>query len=101
MDKKFTKEQIEKMLKNSTEEIVEDSENLVDEYGNVFDIDKIINQVETDIKKKYPKVNFRWSEFEIARAKKIAKELGMPYQTYIKSLLKQGMDNDERRLKQM
>ncbi len=101
MKEKFTKEQIEEMLKNSTEEIVEDSTDVVDEFGSVYNIDEVIIQAETDVKKKYPKVNFRWSEFEIARAKKIAKELGMPYQTYIKSLLKQGMDNDERRLKQM
>lgn len=101
MNEKFTKEQIEEMLKNSTEEIVEETGDLIDEFGNVYNIDNVINQAETDIKKKYPKVNFRWSEFEIARAKKIAKELGMPYQTYIKTLLKQGMDNDERRLKQM
>ena len=101
MNEKFAKEQIEEMLKNSTEEIVEETGDLIDEFGNVYNIDNVINQAETDIKKKYPKVNFRWSEFEIARAKKIAKELGMPYQTYIKTLLKQGMDNDERRLKQM
>ena len=101
MKEKFTKEQIEEMLKNSTDEIVEDSTDVVDEFGSVYNIDEVIIQAETDVKKKYPKVNFRWSEFEIARAKKIAKELGMPYQTYIKSLLKQGMDNDERRLKQM
>jgi len=98
MKEKFSKEQIEEMLKNSAEEIVEDSTDLVDEFDNVHNIDKVISQAENDIKKKYPKVNFRWSEFEIARAKKIAKELGMPYQTYIKSLLKQGMDNDEQRL---
>lgn len=101
MKEKFTKEQIEQMLNTSTEEIVEDSSDLVDEFGNVHDVDEVITNAENDVKKKYPKVNFRWSEFEIARAKKIAKELGMPYQTYIKSLLKQGMDNDERRLQQM
>lgn len=101
MKEKYTKEQIEQMLNSSTEEIVEDSSDLVDEFGNTHNIDEVINQSEESIKKKYPKVNFRWSEFEIARAKKIAKELGMPYQTYIKSLLKQGMDNDERRLQQM
>lgn len=101
MKEKFTKEQIEQMLKSSTEEIVEDSSDLVDEFGNTHNVDEVITNAENDVKKKYPKVNFRWSEFEIARAKKIAKELGMPYQTYIKSLLKQGMDNDERRLQQM
>lgn len=101
MKEKFTKEQIEQMLNTSTEEIVEGSSDLVDEFGNVHDVNEVITNAENDVKKKYPKVNFRWSEFEIARAKKIAKELGMPYQTYIKSLLKQGMDNDERRLQQM
>ena len=101
MKEKFTKEQIEQMLNTSTEEIVEDSSDLVDEFGNVHDVDEVITNAENDVKKKYPKVNFRWSEFEIARAKKIANKLGMPYQTYIKSLLKQGMDNDEKRLQQM
>lgn len=101
MNEKFTKEQIEEMLANSTEEIVEDDKNFVDEFGKVHNINEEIEQAEKEIKKKYPKVNFRWSEFEIKRAKKIASQLGLPYQTYIKSLLKQGMDNDEQRLKQM
>ncbi len=43
-------------------------------------------------------VHFRWSEFEIKRAKRIAAKLGLPYQTYLKSTLKQAMDNDEKRL---
>lgn len=98
MKEKFSKEQIEEMIKNSTEEIVEEKSELVDEFGNIHNVDNVIIQAEEYVKKKYPKVNFRWSEFEIARAKKIAKKLGMPYQTYIKSLLKQGMDNDENRL---
>ena len=101
MTEKLTKEQIEEMLKNSTEEIVEDSCDIIDEFGNVHNVEDVINKAESDVKKKYPKVNFRWSEFEIARAKKIAKKLGLPYQTYIKSLLKQGMDKDEIRLQQM
>ena len=101
MQQKLNKQQIDEMLKNSTEEIIEDSSNLIDEFGNTFNVEDVIEQAENHIKKKYPKVNFRWSEFEIARAKKIAKKLGMPYQTYIKFLLKQGMDNDEKRLQQM
>ena len=71
MKQKFNKKQIEEMLKNSTEEIIEDDENLTDEHGNVFNVDKVIDDAETCIQKKYPKVNFRWSEFEIARAKKL------------------------------
>ena len=98
MKQNFNKKQIEEMLKNSSEEIVNDNKKLVDEYGNTFDVDEVIESAETYVQKKYPKVNFRWSEFEIARAKKIAAKLGLPYQTYIKSLLKQGMDNDENRL---
>ncbi len=98
MNNEFSKEEIEKMLKNSTEEIVVEYENIIDEFGNMHNINQITEQAEASVKKKYPKVNFRWSEFEIARAKKIAGKLGMPYQTYLKSLLKQGMDNDENRL---
>lgn len=68
------------------------------------DIEKQIlkyeEQAEKDIadKKQTANVNFRWSEFEIKRAKKIAAKLGMPYQTYLKSTLKQAMDNDEKKL---
>ncbi len=56
-------------------------------------------QAEEDIssKKQSANVHFRWSEFEIKRAKKIAEKLGMPYQTYLKSTLKQAMDNDEKK----
>ena len=93
------KEKFNKKLQK--EQIVEETSDLVDEFGNIHNIDEVINNAEADVKKKYPKINFRWSEIEIARAKRIAKVLGMPYQTYIKSLLKQGMDNDEKRLKQM
>lgn len=101
MKEKFTRNQIEEMLKASTEEIVEESNVLTDEFGNIHNVDEVIEQAEKDVKKKYPKVNFRWSEFEIKRAKKIAEKLGIPYQTYLKSLLKQGMDKDERKLMEM
>ncbi len=43
-------------------------------------------------------VNFRWNVLDINRAKNIAKFEGMPYQTYIKSSLKQVMDRDERQV---
>ena len=56
------------------------------------------NQAEKDIAdmKQSVNVNFRWSEFEVKRAKKIAAKLGLPYQTYLKSTLKQAMDRDEK-----
>ncbi|MGN1152875.1 MAG: hypothetical protein ACI4S3_02520 [Candidatus Gastranaerophilaceae bacterium] len=57
-------------------------------------------QAEKDIeaKKQTANVHFRWTEFEIKRAKRIAEKLGMPYQTYLKSTLKQAMDKDEKKL---
>lgn len=57
-------------------------------------------QAENDIaeKKQTANINLRWSEFEIKRAKRIAAKLGMPYQTYLKSVLKQAMDKDEQKL---
>lgn len=56
-------------------------------------------QAEADIEdmKQTSSVTFRWSEFEIKRAKSIAKKMGLPYQTYIKMSLKQAMDNDEKK----
>lgn len=77
--------------------IIMDTSNYIDEFGNLHDINEDIEQAEKDIVQlqKSAKVTFRWSEFEIKRAKRIAEKLGMPYQTYIKSILKQAMDNDE------
>ncbi len=46
MKEKFSKEQIDEMLKNSTEEIVNDNENLVDEFGNVYNANEVIKQAE-------------------------------------------------------
>jgi len=37
----------------------------------------------------------RLSVSEIERCKKIAAKKGLPYQTYIKSVLKQALDKDE------
>lgn len=76
----------------------------VSDYIPTQDEEKIFlayeEQAEEDIaeKKQTANVNFRWSEFEIKRAKRIAQKLGMPYQTYLKSVLKQAMDKDEREL---
>ncbi len=61
------------------DKIVEDEKIYTDCYGNVHDIEKDIEQAEQDI--------------VILKQK-----LGMPYQTYLKSVLKQAMDADEKRL---
>jgi len=72
--------------------------NLTPEEEKKFD--KIIEETEKEIelKAKQANVNFRWTQEEIDRAKKIAKKKGMPYQTYLKSTLKQQMDKDEKDL---
>ena len=87
MKKKFTKENIG--------EIEISSSDLTPSEEKLFD--KRIQQVEIELlsRKNNATVNFRWSEFEIARAKKIAKKMGMPYQTYIKFALEKAMTNDE------
>lgn len=80
-------------------EIITDTSTYTDEFGNIHDIDEDIAQAEADIEdmKQTSSVTFRWSEFEIKRAKNIAKKMGLPYQTYIKMSLKQAMDNDEKK----
>ncbi|MFA7658044.1 MAG: hypothetical protein WCY19_01265 [Candidatus Gastranaerophilaceae bacterium] len=87
--KKYTLEEIKKMATHS-------KDFLSAEDG--LDFQKRIEQAEKDIEimKNNATVNFRWSEFEIKRAKKIAQKLGMPYQTYLKFTLKQAMDKDEK-----
>jgi len=64
------------------------------------EFDKMVEQAEKDIEeykefKKSINVNFRWSGAELERCKKIAEKKGLPYQIYIKSILKQAMDKDE------
>ena len=80
-------------------EIITDTSTYTDEFGNVHDINEDIEQAEKDIAnlKQTSNITFRWSEFEIKRAKNIAKKMGLPYQTYIKMTLKQAMDNDEKK----
>ena len=69
-----------------------------DEDGNLYDINKVIEKDKTNNLKNTLNVNFRWNEFEVNRAKKIAAKKGMPYQTYLKSALKQAMDKDEKNI---
>lgn len=87
-------------MKINQNNIVEDNGQYIDHLGNIHNIEDDIEQAEKDIikMKQSNNVNFRWTAFEINRAKRIAEKLGMPYQTYIKSVLKQAMDKDEKRL---
>jgi len=94
--KKYTPEEVKSLI--TSVERVEGSAIFEDNFGNIHNIDEVIKQAEKDVEKikNNANVNFRWSELEIKRAKKIAAKLGMPYQTYLKSTLKQAMDRDEK-----
>ncbi len=85
--KKYTKENIDKF------EILESD--LTPEEEAMFDSQIELAEKELISRKNNATVNFRWSEFEIARAKKIAKKLGLPYQTYIKKTLENAITQDE------
>lgn len=57
-----------------------------------------IDEAEKEIDEKYGKsklIHIRLAPYEIERAKKLAAKKGLKYQTYIKMILKQGMDKDE------
>ena len=57
--------------------------------------DKMIEEAEKELEAKSKPVTLRLSISEIERCKKIALKKGLPYQTYIKSVLKQALDKDE------
>ncbi|MEI8390187.1 MAG: CopG family antitoxin [bacterium] len=59
------------------------------------EFDKMIEEVEKELESKSKPVTLRLSISEIERCKKIAAKKGLPYQTYIKSVLKQALDKDE------
>lgn len=71
-----------------------------DEEGNLYDFDKVIEASEkrTKIHKNNINVNFRWNEHDLNKIKDIAAKKGMPYQAYIKSVLKQVVDKEEKRM---
>lgn len=80
-------------------QIITDKATYTDNFGNIHNIEDDIEQAELDVLelKNSANVHFRWSEFELKRAKKIASKMGLPYQTYIKMTLKQAMDRDEQK----
>jgi len=87
---KYTKEQLLKKIEVMPSDLTPEEEALFDQK-----IETAENQL---VKmKSNGTVNFRWSEFEIHRAKKIAAKLGMPYQTYIKTTLEHAMNDYEQK----
>jgi predicted DNA binding CopG/RHH family protein len=93
----YTREDVDKLI--ISKEIVELPAEYTDEFGNIHNIDEDIAQAERDIElmKSDYKVNFRWNKYEVNRAKRIAAKVGLPYQSFIKSSLKQVMDEYEQK----
>lgn len=80
-------------------ELFEWDGNYVDQTGLPVNFIEQQNQADKEIeilKSSKDRVNFRWNESEIERCKRIAAKRGLKYQTYIKMVLKQAMDNDEK-----
>lgn len=72
----------------------------IDGKGNRRDINFEIEQVEKELEERAQNkiLHLRWKKSEIERAKRIAEKKGLRYHTYIKSILKQAMDKDEKEL---
>ncbi|OGI04085.1 MAG: hypothetical protein A2Y25_11330 [Candidatus Melainabacteria bacterium GWF2_37_15] len=58
-------------------------------------ITKMIDEAEKEIESKTKPLTIRMPLSQIERFKKIAAKKGLPYQTYIKSILKQALDKEE------
>lgn len=75
------------------------SAEVVDNLGHMHNIDEEIAQADKEIEelqKKSTNLNLRLSTKELERCKKVAEYKGLKYQTYIKMILKQALDKDER-----
>lgn len=59
------------------------------------EFDKIIEETEQELESKSRPVTIRFSVSEIERIKRVAAKKGLPYQTYIKSILKQELDKED------
>ena len=57
--------------------------------------DKMIEEAEKEIESKTKPLTIRMPLSQIERCKRIAAKKGLPYQTYIKSILKQALDKEE------
>jgi predicted DNA binding CopG/RHH family protein len=70
------------MAKRRNYEVLEDIELPIEQ---VELINKFIDQAEKDIEE--ARVNFRWGTEQVELVKKVAKLMGVPYQTYIKQVV--------------
>ena len=77
--------------------------NYKDSLNNTRNAFEEIEKAEKEIKenklaKQTANVHFRWFDSEVNRCKKLAEKKGLKYHAYLKSILKQAMDKDEREL---
>ena len=67
------------------------------EAGETITTDGLRRRIEASKKKRAPMIALWIPEEDLTLAWKQAKQKGLPYQTYIKSLLHQALANDEKR----
>lgn len=81
---------------NAMEEVetIESDGVFLDIKGKHRNVEKEIQQADQEILD--GKVNFRMAKIEIERCKRIAAQKGLKYQSYIRSIIKQAMDRDEK-----
>ena len=77
--------------------------NYKNSLGNICNAFEEIEKAEKEIEEKKlakqtANVHFRWFDFEIERCKKLAEKKGLKYHSYLKSIIKQAKDKDEREL---
>ena len=70
-----------------------------DEFGNTLNIDEMIEQADRDLEiKQQANLNLRWNKQQINRLKKIAEARGQKYQSFVKNVLNQVIEAEEKRL---
>lgn len=96
-EKKYTVEE----LRNMDYKVVREEEpaEFEDEFGNTLNIDEMIEQADKDLEEKQQaNLNLRWNKKQINRLKRVAEARGQKYQTFIKSILDQVIDSEEKKL---
>lgn len=70
-----------------------------DDNGNLLNIDEMIAQAEKDLgDRQTANLNLRWNKSKIERLKLIANARNQKYQTFVKSVLEQVLEAEEKRL---
>lgn len=78
----------------SPEEIAE-FDQMIEQAEKEIEEKQLCSCANCDDKRKTKPVTLRISEGDIERCKRIAEKKGLPYQTYLKSVIKQALDKDD------